>query len=295
MACQDTVIKLLSGELPLWQLFFSRSVIILRVLLFVVARRRGGLRALRLAMSRWVLARSAMIVATNVAFYGSLPLLDISAASAVYHTAPLFIVAFSALMLRERVGFAQVTAIALAFVGVLIVVRPAGDGFTWATMLPLAAALFYALAAVVTRGRAEHGDPWLLTLSLNIVYTIIGGSGMIVMLIVDQQQAYPFLTSVWSPLTLGAGGVVLALAAVSIGIHLLLARAYQRGPTSVVAAHDYSYLIFVPVWAFVLVAEVPGWSTIAGTVLIGVAGIWSLRRRAPGGAGGRSSSTQTVA
>ncbi|MFC4734027.1 hypothetical protein [Salipiger abyssi] len=76
--------------------------------------------------------------------------------------------------------------------------------------------------------------------------------------------------------------MVALLAIISIAIHVLLARAYQLGPTVVVAGLDFSYLVFAALWAVVFFGTIPNLPVVTGTCLIGGAGLWgvmSSRRR----------------
>jgi drug/metabolite transporter (DMT)-like permease len=278
MALQDAVVKLLSGDMPLWQLFFLRSALVIPVLAVLIGRR--GVERFRPALSRWVLVRSGLIVSMYVWFYAALPVLDLSTVAAVYYTGPLFIVLFSGLILRERVTASQVLAVFVAFCGVLIVLRPAGDGFSPAALIPLVSALCYALAAVTTRGRTQDMDPWTLTLSLNIVFLLVGGAAICALQLLDPPaSSYPFLLTAWTPLDTKGIAVICLLAVASIGIQVFLARAYQLGPTTVVAGLDFSYLAFAAVWALLLLGTVPGGPTVTGTVMIGAAGLWGVLRQ----------------
>lgn len=280
MALQDALVKLLSAGLPLWQLFFLRSILTLPLLVLLILRTGSG--RLRSAIDRWVLLRSALIVAMYVSFYAALPVLELPVVSAVYYTGPLFIVLFSGLFLREPVAVAQWGAVVAAFVGVLIVLRPNGDEFSLVALIPLASALCYAFAMVTTRGRMGAVDAWVLTFSLNIVFAVSGLAGIIVSAVVAHLDAYPFLLTAWAPLDAKNAPVVVLLAFVSIAIHVLLARAYQLGPTVVVAGLDFSYLVFAALWAVLFFGTIPSSPVVTGTCLIGGAGLWSVmntRRR----------------
>lgn len=280
MALQDAVVKALSPDLPLWQFFFLRSALVLPMLGLVMRRR--GLTGLRMSLERWILLRSGLIVAMYVLFYAALPLLDLPVVSAVYYTGPIFIVLFSGLFLSERISAVQWVAVAVAFCGVLIVLRPGGETFSMAALLPLASALCYAVAMVATRGRLGVVNVLVLTFALNFVFAVVGLAGMALAAGLDRVETYPFLLTPWVTLDgRSAAGIVL-LAAVSVAIHLLLARAYQLGPTALVAALDFSYLGFAAGWALVFFATVPSAPVVAGSALIGLAGVWSvLHRRSP--------------
>lgn len=275
MALQDALVKLLSAGLPLWQFFALRSAIALPVLFVLLRGNTTGL--LRLALQRWALLRSALLVAMYIGFYAALPSLDLSVVAACYYTGPLFIVLFSALLLGERPSRRQVFAMAIAFSGVLFVLRPDGTGFSFVALVPVLSAICYALAAVVTRGRTVGIGPGALTVSLNIVFLGIGASGIVLTSMVEPRLDYPFLLQSWAPLHLNELGTLLILCGLSIAIHFALARAYQLGPTVTIAGLDYAYLPFAAFWALLLLGTVPSLSVVIGTTLIVLAGLWTVR------------------
>lgn len=273
MALQDAIVQWLSNTLPLWQFFMIRSIFVIPVLVLFATR---DIKSITRALQPWPLLRSGLLVSMYVFYYAGLPRLDLSVVAATYYTAPLFILLLSAILLREPVTRAQVLAIAMAFGGVLVIVQPAEGGFDAMTLIPLAAALMYALAAVTTKGRVFSESPWVLVLSLNIVFTAVGVSGTALLLAIrPEASAYPFLLSPWAPLTFSNLATVVALGMISIGIHLFLAKAYQAGPTGVVAVLDYAYLCFASLWTLVLFGRVPQ-AHVIGTLLIVLSGLLSL-------------------
>ena len=56
-----------------------------------------------------------------------------------------------------------------------------------------------------------------------------------------------------------------------------VAKAYQIGPSAVVGAFDYSYLLFAMFWGFALFNEVPDATVVLGMCLIAASGVWVLR------------------
>lgn len=277
MSLQDAIVKVSSADMPLWQLFFLRSVIVLSLLPLMPTG--GAFRRLLAVLDPWVALRSVLIAAMYVFFYAALPVLDLTTVSAVYYTGPLFIVLFSAILLRERVGPSRIMASGIAFCGMLVVLRPAGEDFSPAALVPLASALCYALAMIATRGRTLARDPWDLTVALNIVFAAVGAAGMGIAAVIGRAEVYPFLLSAWSTVSIDAIGLLVLLAAISIAIHLLLARAYQLGPTAVVAGLDFSYLGFAALWSLVFFGTMPTAPVWLGTAMICAAGLWSVLRR----------------
>lgn len=113
-------------------------------------------------------------------------------------------------------------------------------------------------------------------ISLNLVFVCVGGLGVTALMIVQPTPIYPFMMTPWSPLNIELVATTAFLSAISVGVHLLLARAYQLGPTITVAGLDYSYLVFAALWGGLLLGAVPGAMVLLGTLIICTAGIAML-------------------
>lgn len=276
MAFQDAVVKLVSGDFPLWQLFVVRSLVAIPMLVAVTLIGPVGIR-IRPVRIGWAMLRGMLIVAMYGAFYAALPLLDLGVVAAAYYTGPLFIVLFSAVLIRERLTRMQIGAVLLGFAGVLVILRPGTDAFAAAMLVPILSAVLYACSMVLTRGKCADESPVALSIALNLNFIVVGLVVTGVLAVLDLPQAWAtadqFMLGPWIPMGSEEWQVITLLAAVNVLIHVALARAYQRGAASVVASFDYSYLIFAVGWGFVLLAEVPSGWAVAGMVMIAAAGL----------------------
>ena len=125
--------------------------------------------------SRWVGLRSALLVLMWIAYYAALPLISLSAAAVAFYTAPLFMALLSRPLIGEPVGPIRWLGIVLGFAGRADrACGPGGDTFSPAALLPVLAALFYALAAIITRARCADERPLVLALGLNLGLLVAG-------------------------------------------------------------------------------------------------------------------------
>ena len=166
-------------------------------------------------------------------------------------------------------------ALGIGFAGVLVSLRPGGDSFSLAAFVPMAAALLYALAAVLTRAKCQDERPMTLALALNLCLLMVGSAVSVLLSAWPPAAApaYPFLLGPWIAMGVDEWRVIVVLAALIVGIGVGLAKAYQSAPPAVVAAFDYCYLPFAAWWSFVFFAEMPDAATILGMLLIAGAGI----------------------
>ncbi|MCG8359471.1 MAG: DMT family transporter [Kiloniellales bacterium] len=266
----DAVIKATSLSLPLWQMFVLRSAMALPVLLWL-ARRRGPIA---FGSIFWVLVRSVLLVLMWLSYYMALPLMPLSLAAATYYTAPILITAIAALLACRWPAPRALLAIALGFGGVILVLRPDTSGFQIATLLPLLAAFLYACAMVLTWAKCRDADPFALALALNVAFII---AGMILGLFSGRDGSFVFRP--WQSLNVTLIGITVALAVATLIGSVGAAIAYQNGPPAMVAALDYSYLVFSLIWAVLFFAERPDFLSLAGIVVIAGAGILALPQR----------------
>lgn len=277
MALADAVVKYASADMTLWQLYVLRSALVVPVLLGAA---RGRIRCPRLG---WVVLRSLSLVLMYLSIYAAIPLLPLSVIAASLYTGPLFIVALSALVLREPITLRHGAAILIGFAGVLLIVQPAAAGFRPLALIPVGAALLYALAAVVTRARCRAVATPTLALWLNLMLLLTGAAASLWLGYTDigRPTGYAFLFGRWQPMTGKDWQVIVVLALLMVGISLGLARAYQSPRPQVVATFDYAFLIFAAFWGFVFFGEVPNGLTLAGIGLIAAAGIIVLHAETP--------------
>lgn len=273
MALADALVKKYSGAMTLWQIYVLRSAFVLPVLLVMT---RGHFRTSRLG---WILLRSVLLVLMYLAIYAAIPWLKLSVIAASLYTAPLFIVALSALVLRNPVTPRHWTAIVIAFVGVLLIVKPGASAFHPLALIPVGAALCYALAAVITRARCHTTPAATLAFWLNVSLLVWGTMASVLIAVTPARPIidYPFLWGHWHAMTPNDWRTVIVLALLMIGISLGLARAYQLRRPQVIATFDYSFLIFAAFWGYVFFDEIPDVSTLVGMGAIAAAGLLVLK------------------
>lgn len=285
MAFADAIVKLVSADLSVWQVFFARSLFAIPIMIGL-ARIAGT--SLILLQPGWTLLRNILLVLTWLVFYASLPVLSLSVAAVAIYTNPIITALLSALLIGERVSMRQWFGVFAGFLGVIVILRPGTDAFSWFVLLPLLGAVFYSLAMVLTRSKCQDEAPLVLALSLHVAFlmTGLGGLGLLAWLQLDAQlqSAYPFLLSGWSSMSGETWGLMILLGVLSAGYLMGVARAYQIAPPQIIATFDYAYLISAAIWGFVFFAERPDALTVLGMALITIAGLLvaaPVSRKAP--------------
>jgi drug/metabolite transporter (DMT)-like permease len=263
LSCMDAGLKLLSAHYPPLQVTALRGLASLP-LVAVWACWTVGARALLRVRWGLQLARGALGVATLTVFVYGIRALPLTTAYTLFFVAPLIITALSALVLRERVGPSRWVAIAAGFGGVLVALRPTGEGaLTWAGLAVLAAALGYAVAAVLVRvlGRTDSTQSmvfWML-LIMTLGAAALAAPGWVA---IDPRHA-PLIAAV---------GVVGALG------QYALTEAFARGEASVIAPFEYSALAWGLGFDVALWGVLPDGMTWLGAAIIVASGLYILYR-----------------
>ncbi len=274
LALGDALIKLISGAFSLWQIFALRSVFALPCFfaIAILAQRR-----LKPRNAGWVGLRTVLLVTGWIAYYGALPWLDLGTAAVAVYTNPIFTALITAAVLRDRVMPLQWLGILIGFVGIVVILRPTDAQFSWALLGPLAGALLYSMAMILTRAKCQNEDFVSLAFVLHLGFISTGVIGLAVTTMLalpaPMAEANPFLTTPWVSLASSDWALMAFLGLLATGFTIGVARAYQIAPPHIVATFDYAYVGFAILWGLVFFAEIPDTTARIGMALIIIAGL----------------------
>ena len=149
--CMGAVAKHLVQRYPAQQISFARNLAGLLptfAILLWEGRGRITLGSIRLRQWRLGIARGLMVAVAQLALYGSYQRLELATVAIIAYSGPMFITMLAIPWLGERVGVWRWAAVLGGFVGVVLVIGPGTDVFTWYGLLPTVAAFFYANSLV---------------------------------------------------------------------------------------------------------------------------------------------------
>ncbi|MEP1444404.1 MAG: DMT family transporter [Hyphomicrobiales bacterium] len=282
IAAQDTVIKIFSEHISLWQMFVVRALLALPLFIVLGWGFNANKTLLRDAMRPWVLLRGFFIAMTLLLFYAALPFSQISTLGAVIYLAPIIITVLSSFLINEPVKPTGWVGVALGFAGVLVLLQPGTDAFSSWTLLPLIGTFLYASAHIITRVHCQDVSTPAIGFSLNIAMFLLGVIASIFVAFDpfsdELIKSHPYIFTGWQSLDLSAWFVLLHLAAMMVVIAYFVAGAYQSAPPPIVATFEYSFLIFAAFWD-VFYFETPlTFTAIIGMAMIVIAGMLVLKR-----------------
>ena len=171
----DVLIKLLAGQVPLFQVIFVRGVLT-SLMVALIAWRSGALRVSIPRRDRGLIAlRSAAEAAAAYFFLTALFNMPIANITAILQALPLAVTLASAVFLGEAVGWRRMAAILVGFLGVMLIVQPATDGFTVYSLYGLATVVCATIRDLASRGLSREVPSMTVTLFTALAVTTFGG------------------------------------------------------------------------------------------------------------------------
>jgi drug/metabolite transporter (DMT)-like permease len=259
----DAGLKTLSAHYPPFQVAALRGASSLPFVLVWALATVGPMTLLRL---RWPLhlMRGAMGVLMMAAFVYALRTLPLSTAYTIFFVAPLLITALSVPVLGEKVGPRRWIAIAVGFLGVMVVLRPTGEGvMTLAGLAVLLSALGYSVSAITVRVLARTDSTQAMVVWL--LACIALGAGAL---------ALPD----WRPV---AGADFWLIVGVGIAGALgqyTVTEAFRHGEASSIAPLEYTALLWGLILDYSLWHVLPDGVTWVGAAIIVLSGLYLLHR-----------------
>ena len=262
--CADTIIKILSKRLDPIEIVFFRNIFSLLWLIPSIIQ-AGGAKAFYtnhpwLQFSRAVTGGIAMICI----FY-SIQLLPLADATAIMFSRAIWMIPCAVLFLNEAIRWRRWTATAVGFIGVILMVRPAG-GIEPGILFALTNAVMAAVIFTLIKMLKSKGETNLTILLWHAAITII----------ITATPTY-FL---WQMPTLTEFLLLIALGALVTVAHACLIQALAVGEATAVTPFEYSRVVFAGLVGLFMFSEVPTAWTISGTVLILASGYYIARREA---------------
>lgn len=252
--------------LPLSEAIFLRGAVA-TIGLLVLAGYTGALRHLVPGRGDLgpVALRTLAEVAATAAFLIALMHMPLANLSAILQSLPLAVTLAAAVFLKEPIGWRRLTAIAVGFVGMLIVIRPGGAAFDQWSLLGLASVGFVVLRDLVTRRFSRDMPSVVPAVWASGAVTLMGAVGMVL------YGAVPP-----SPLNLlQTFGAALFL----IVGYMMAIMTMRIGDLGLVAPFRYTSLLWAVLLGWMLFGTLPDFWTIVGSAIVVASGLYMLLRQ----------------
>jgi drug/metabolite transporter (DMT)-like permease len=262
-ALMDAGLKLLSSQYPPLQVAALRGLSSLPlVTLWVLAT----VPARSLLRVHWPLhlLRGVLGVAMMAGFVYGLRTMPLSTAYAITFVAPLLVTAMAGPLLKEKVGAARWVAIGIGLVGVLVILRPTGEGMlTGGGLAILVAAICYAMGAVTVRMLAQRDSTQAMVFWFVVMLSL---------------GAWLLALPTWKPLQSAHVWIIAGVGVSGSLAQVALTEAFRRGEASLIAPLEYTALLWGVLLDVALWSVLPDGVTWIGAGIIVASGLYLLRR-----------------
>lgn len=264
-AVVDTSAKwLVIAGFPAFQLAFMRYAGHFVISVGVIAKDGIDLDRFRTNHMWQVASRALLLISATLGNFYALNFLPLTIISAIMFSSPIIVCFLSMTVLKEHIGPWRWGAILLGFLGVLVVIRPFGETFHPAMILPLYNATALALYSLMTRRLAG-----IVATETQQFY--VGALGTFIML--------PFAVWAWVPPQTPVDTVLL----LGLGFggwagHQLLTTAHRFAPANTLMPYTYSFMIYIAGFSWIIFNHLPDGFTVVGAVIIVLSGLIIWKR-----------------
>ncbi|WP_417472153.1 DMT family transporter [Leisingera sp.] len=185
-------------------------------------------------------------------------LIPLAQVFALEFTSPLWVIILSPLLLGEILTRRRMLAVALGFIGILIVARPSPETVNLGVLAAAACAVFFALTAILTKRLTRKEPTASILLWLTVMQLVMG----LLMAGWDGDMALPSADVVHWLVLIGIAGLT---------AHFCLTTALSLAPASVVVPIDFARLPTIAVLGMVIYGEALDAWVLGGAAVICVA------------------------
>jgi drug/metabolite transporter (DMT)-like permease len=261
-SCMDALIKHAAADYPVGQIVFFRNLFAF-IPVFYFVRQAGGPAVLRTRRLGGHVLRGIVGVTAMACVFTAFKLLPLGEAVALTLSGPIFLTALSVPLLGEKVGVRRWSAVAVGFVGALVMTRPGSGVFDPVALFALFGALFYALAMISIRWLSST-EPAATTVFYFTLFATAAGAASL-----------PFG---WQTPT-AAGFLLLAGIGLIGGLaQMAMTEAFRLAPVSIIAPFEYLALVFAVGFGYLFWDEVPDAYIFGGAALVVAGGLYILHR-----------------
>ena len=262
-AGSDTFTKLASSGLPATEVVVMRNLISLPIII-LLAWQLGGLRHTAAFRDRVVIGRSVLEGTGTIAFVAALPFIPLGQSAVILLTVPIILVALSALIYKEDVGWRRWSAIFIGFFGVALVANPLGGSVNPYLFLAQFTAITWAFRDLIT-SRIGIRIP---SVTVALINTVVVGLIAVPGVLWEHWRAFGEVELLY---LMGAGILV------TIANYLYIA-ALRTGAVSVVAPFRYTAAVWASIAGYIVWRDVPDLLSVSGTLLIIGSGLYTFYR-----------------
>lgn len=248
----DIVVKLMSPHYPTGQLIFFRGFFGLIPILFIIPKERFG-NLLKTEKIKLHLVRAFGGAFAMTFLYLGLKFLPIADAITISFAAPIFATIFSIIFLNEKVRLIRWLAIFFGLTGVIIVLKPGTELFTYYSFFPILFCIGFATISIAIKKLSKTEPDYLIALYFTLVLILFG------LISISMGWKKIDISHIHYLVIIGLSG--------SIG-NIFLTKSIREADISLVTPIKYLSLVFAIIAGWLIFNEIPSVLTISGALLI---------------------------
>lgn len=277
--CMSTLVRVAGKEVPVGQVVFFRSFFALVPLFIMLAWRHEIMDAFRVTSVSSHIKRGVIGATGMFSGFVGLTLLPLADSTAISYAAPLMVVPLAAIILGERVRIYRWSAVAIGFVGVVVILWPhldvealraMSDGQTVGAMFALGGAVCAAFATIQVRKLVNTES------TAAIVFTFMMLCAILALFTWPAGYVLPIgrwiVPGAWQAVILVAVGVFGGMG------QILLTVSYRHADTSLIAPFEYFSMIWAIVIGYFVFRDVPSVYVLTGGGIVVASGIFVIWR-----------------
>jgi len=264
-AVEDTLIKFVTSSVPIGQILMMFGLGGASIF-FLIALYNNEKITLGDMLSLPMYIRVIFEIIGRLFYVLAISLIPLSTATVIIQATPIVVVAGAAIIFGEKVGWRRWTAILLGLFGVVVIIQPATESFSFLSILALIGMIGFAGRDLASRAAPANLSVFILGLHgfialafSGLIYSLWDNSGLVMLDI----KIISFMF----------GAVIFGVAA-----YTCLMKAMRTGEVSAVTPFRYTRLIFGVTLGIVFFNETLNYSTILGTIFIVISGLFILSR-----------------
>jgi len=269
MASMDATAKWLVEDLSIAQILLVRFSMFFVVALALASRK--GLRSTARSKNPGLQVLRCLVMLAEIYVFiwafSLLPLADVHGIAAV---SPLLAMALAVPLLGEKIGWHRWIAVLIGLVGVLVIVRPGSGVMGSAALVALLAAFLWGLFQVLIRKVGLDDSVETTSLYTAVIAVVVLG------------LVAPFM---WHPVDSDHWLLLAAVGVLGSAGHLVLFRALQLAPASVLQPFSYTMVVWATVMGFLLFGHFPDGWTLLGIGIVIAGGLYAFSRERSAAAG----------
>jgi drug/metabolite transporter (DMT)-like permease len=234
-------------------------------LIVIILLWRTGFAQVRTQRLTLHLTRNVFHFAGQTLWFWSLALLPLATVFALEFTIPFWTAAMAALFLGERMNRGRIVAIALGFVGILVILQPGGEVFQPAALIVLVAAVGFSVSNVCSKPLSATDSPLAIIFFMNLMQMPLG------LFAASFEWVWPEWTDLPWLVMVGFAG---------LGAHFCMTRAFRLADATFVMPIDYLRLPLAVGIGYFVYSETVGWTLVFGAAIILAGNVYALRYEA---------------